>query len=114
MVKCQNCLVLSIVVAEKAEWGSDVSLAVRKYALQNSLEYEGKGQSGSVLGRLLSEREDLRSKAKSLMELVHLEVIRANSIALERGIETVRLELEGIDPSAVNREKHQKNEGLRG
>lgn len=113
MVKCQNCLVLSIVVAEKAEWGSDVSLAVRKYALQNSLEYEGKGQSGSVLGRLLSEREDLRSKAKSLMELVQLEVIRANSIALERGIETVRMELEGIDPSAVNREKHRKNEGLR-
>mgnify|MGYP001181528619 CR=1 FL=1 len=113
MVKCQIYLVLSIIMAEGVAWESDVSLAVRKYALQNSLEYEGKGQSGSVLGRLLSEREDLRSKAKQLMELVDLEVIRANRIALESGIEAVRLELEGIDPAAVQRERHRKNEGLR-
>ena len=30
--------------------------AVRKYALQNAVEYSGKGQSGSVLGRVLAER----------------------------------------------------------
>jgi len=113
MVKCQIYLVLSIVMAEGVEWSPDVSLAVRKYALQNSLEYDGQGQPGSVLGRLLSEREDLRPKAKKLMKLVDFEVVRANSIALESGIDFVRLELEGIDPSAVQRERHRKNEGLR-
>ena len=45
----------------------DVIPLVRKYALQNALEYDGKGQVGSTLGRLLSERQDLRPKAKDLM-----------------------------------------------
>ena len=50
----------------------DVIPLVRKYALQNALEYDGKGQVGSTLGRLLSERQDLRPKAKDLMSLVCL------------------------------------------
>ena len=48
--------------------------AVRKYALQNAIEYGGKGQSGSVLGRVLAEREQLRTRVKSLLLLVEEEL----------------------------------------
>mgnify|MGYP001179981561 FL=1 len=87
--------------------------AVRKYALQNAIEYSGKGQSGSVLGRLLAEREQLRSRVQDLLTLVDKEVIRANSIASKDGIEEVRKELESLAPEALDRERHKKNEGLR-
>jgi hypothetical protein len=68
-------------MADSDDWDSDIVAAVRKYALQNAVEYTGQGQAGSVLGRLLSEREDLRSMAKQLRGLVETEVAAANSLA---------------------------------
>ena len=41
---------------EEHKWDSDIENIVRKYALQNSLEYNGEGKAGSVLGRIMSER----------------------------------------------------------
>ncbi len=113
MVKCNHCLVKSRTMPESIEWNSEVSQVVRKFALQNAIEYHGEGQSGSVLGRVLSEREDLRSKAKSLIPLVNSEVSRANLIAKEKGMEEVRFELESFAPEALDREKQQKTVGLK-
>ena len=48
-------------MSEERKWDSDIENIVRKYALQNSLEYNGEGKSGSVLGRIMSERKDLRN-----------------------------------------------------
>jgi len=113
MVKCHLCLVKSIRMSEPHDWDSDVIGVVRKYALQNAVEYDGKGRSGSVLGRLLSERKDLRRIASELMVLVDAEVTAANSMAASQGVDAVRAELERSAPEALEREKHQKAEGLR-
>ena len=86
---------------------------VRKYALQNAIEYDGKGKAGSVLGRVLAERSDLRPHAKRLINLIDFEVEQANSLANQEGLEVVRKELGGIDPEALKRERHKKKEGLR-
>ncbi len=100
-------------MVEEIDWGPEVPIVVRKYALQNSIEYDGDGQEGSVLGRVLSERQDLRARAKSLLELVKLEVIRANKTFKELGAQKVVSELEAIDPGALTRKKHRKSESLR-
>ena len=100
-------------MADNDGFNSEDMRVVRKYALQNAIEYGGKGQAGSVLGRVLAEKASLRDRAKKLLRLVEEEVVRANSISIEGGIESVRLELESIDPSALEREKHKKNDGLR-
>ena len=71
------------------------------------------GQAGSVLGRVLSEREDLRNRARDLMDLVSAEVNLANLLAKERGLQEVRNKLERIDPNALEREKQRKLEGLK-
>ena len=112
MVKCHLCSVKSIIMSEPSDWDSVVIGVVRKYALQNAVEYNGEGQSGSVLGRLLSEREDLRQKARELMDLVDAEVSAANSMAASQGVDAVRAELGKIAPEALEREKHQKMGGL--
>ncbi len=113
MVKCHLCVVNLKIMSEIPEWDSDTVATVRKYALQNAVEYDGRGQAGSVLGRLLSERDDLRPMAKQLRNLVESEVKSANELAEDHGIDRVRLELEAIDPEALVRKKQQKIEGLR-
>ena len=113
MVKCNLLPVNNTDMGGREDWGPEVSLTVRKYALQNSIEYGGNGQEGSVLGRVLSEREDLRGQAKSLLELVKIEVERANRLFEEFGSGEVVSELKMIDPEALQREKHQKSDGLK-
>ena len=84
-------------------WDEETILAVRKYALQNALEYDGAGQIGSTLGRVLAERQDLRSRAKELSSVVKEEVTKANSLIHSEGAASVRTLIENIDPEAVER-----------
>jgi len=95
------------------KWDSEIEFIVKKYSLQNSLEYNGKGKSGSVLGRILSERADLRKQAKSLKQLVEEEVEEANKIAEIRGIQAIREILEDLAPDALVRKKQVKKTGLK-
>ena len=95
------------------DWGADIIATVRKYALQNAVEYNGKGQVGSVLGRLLSERADLRSRAKELKSLVMNEVDAANELADKEGVEAARTALSATNPEALSRQKQQKRIGLK-
>jgi glutamyl-tRNA synthetase len=48
----------------------DVIQLVRKYALINAYEHGGKAAPGPVLGKVIAARPDLRTQAKSLVELV--------------------------------------------
>ena len=112
-VKCCFWAVSPDIMADSGDWDPDIVAAVRKYALQNAVEYSGQGQAGSVLGRLLSEREDLRSMAKRLRGLVEEEVVAANSLAKAEGVEHVREVLQRTAPEVLEREKRRKAEGLR-
>ncbi|MDE0708538.1 MAG: hypothetical protein OSB33_06270 [Candidatus Poseidoniales archaeon] len=63
---------------------------LRKYALQNALEYDGQGQVGSVMGRVMGENPDLRSQAKQLTAFIASQVAEANALAAEKGLGHVR------------------------
>ena len=112
-MKCCIYSESSVIMSESDGWSAEVVTAVRKFALQNALEYDGEGQAGSVLGRLLSERPELRPEAKRLMGIVSGEVERANAMAMDEGVDAVRAELERSAPDALEREKHRKIEGLK-
>ncbi len=94
------------------DWDSDIKDVVRKYALQNALEYNGNGKPSSVLGRIMSERKDLRSLAKKLSSLIESEVSIANGIASNDGIETVKKILIKLNPDALVRKKQIRRTGL--
>tara|TARA_B100000475_G_scaffold96724_1_gene70176 strand:- start:22549 stop:24279 length:1731 start_codon:yes stop_codon:yes gene_type:complete len=99
-------------MSESEAWSNEIIQAVRKYALQNAVEYNGEGQAGSVLGRLLSEMKELRPKARELRGLVQLLVDEANEIASLEGVDAVRKLLEDTNPEALYREKQKKRTGL--
>lgn len=112
-MKC-DCLPVEFdIMTDDDDWGPEIIAIVKKYALQNAVEYNGSGKSGSVLGRILGERTDLRSKAKELKKLVETEVNIANEMALDKGVEAVRKVLEETNPEALNRQKQIKRVGLK-
>lgn len=99
-------------MSEDYKWDHDIENIVRKYALQNSLEYKGEGKSGSVLGRIMAERKDLRKQAKRLKDYVEIEVIKANKLAKENGIEYIHELLSNENPDALIRKKQERRIGL--
>ena len=97
---------------DEDEWGPGIFSAIRKYALQNAVEYDGSGKSGSVLGRLLSEFPELRTNAKELVPMISKQVDEANMLANNHGLDYVKEILEETNPEALNREKQKKRVGL--
>ena len=71
------------------EWQPDEATLdlIRHLALQNSYQYDGKGQAGSVISRITGSRADLRQHGKHIAPLVSQEVAKANALAKSEGIE---------------------------
>lgn len=62
---------------------TELTEKIRKAAILNAVRHEGKADPGAVLGNLLGENADLRSKAKDLAPLVRSVVQEVNSLRLE-------------------------------
>ena len=90
----------------------EVAALLRKYALQNALEYDGQGQIGSVMGRVMGENADLRSRAKELTGFIAAQVNEANALAAEKGLEHIRKLLENESPDALEKKVKERREGL--
>ena len=82
-------------------------------AIQNAIEYSGKAAPGSVIGRIMSMRQDLRPHGKILSPLIAQKVSQANSLASEQGLDYLRKILAEEAPELLEeREKQVKREGL--
>ena len=90
----------------------EVVTLLRKYALQNALEYDGQGQVGSVMGRVMGENPDLRSRAQELTGFIASQVAEANALAVEKGLEHIRSILEDESPDALVKKVKERREGL--
>lgn len=82
-------------------------------AIQNAIEYSGKAAAGSVIGRLMSIRQDLRQYGKILSPLIAKKVAQANKLAVDNGVEYLVNILESEAPELLQkREKQAKRVGL--
>ena len=85
----------------------------RHLALQNAIEYEGKAAPGSVIGRLMGTRSDLRPHGKIISPLIAKAVAEANQMAAEQGVGALQAILEAEAPHLLEkREKKERREGL--
>jgi glutamyl-tRNA synthetase len=81
--------------------------------LQNAFEYDGKGAAGSVIGRIMSTRADLRQHGGQISPLVAQSVAKANALAQENGLEHVESLLKEEAPHLLEgRQKQERREGL--
>ena len=91
----------------------DTQQLIWHLALQNAFEYEGKGAVGSVIGRIMSTRADLRQYGGQISPLVAQSVQKANSLAQEQGLDHIESILATDAPHLLEgRKKQEKREGL--
>ncbi len=86
---------------------------IRHTAIQNAIEYEGKANPGSVIGRIMGMNTDLRPHGKLISPLIASAVGDANSLAQSEGIEHLVGILEQEAPHLLEkREKKERRVGL--
>ncbi len=62
----------------------DLEETVRKYALQNAVQFGGKATMGSVLGKVMAENPDLRQKAKEVSSVAKDVIAAVNRLTPEQ------------------------------
>ena len=91
----------------------DTQQMIWHLALQNAFEYEGKGAVGSVIGRIMSTRQDLRQFGGQISPLVAQSVQKANKLAQDEGLAYIETILADEAPHLLEgRKKQEKREGL--
>ncbi len=87
---------------------TELKETIRKIALLNAVNHEGKAQQGPVIGKLLAEMPQLKGEIKDVASIV-VEVVReVNSLSFESQKETV----ERLWPDALVREKVEEEKKL--
>ena len=87
---------------------SELKEDIRKTALLNAIKHEGKAQTGSVIGKILGEKPDLRSKIKEISTLVNKIVKEVNTLSFDEQKSIV----EENWPEALVKEKTEKEKHL--
>ncbi|MCS5526607.1 MAG: glutamate--tRNA ligase [Candidatus Poseidoniales archaeon] len=97
-----------------SDWNPDEDTIrlIRKYAMQNALEYDGKGQAASVQGRILGEVAELRQHARHLFGVLGPAIDEANQLWHDEGAEAVKAVLEAEAPDALEKRVKERREGL--
>ena len=90
----------------------DTLALIRQYSLQNSLEYNGQGKPGSVMGRIMAERSELRQYGSDISKIINDEVQKANELASSEGLDKIRAILENEAPQLLEKRKTERKEGL--
>ena len=81
---------------------------VRKIALLNAVKHDGKAQAGAIIGKILGEKPELRSKVKELSVLINDVVQEVNNLSLNEQKHIV----EEKWPEALVKEKAEEEKRL--
>ncbi|MBA3046662.1 MAG: glutamate--tRNA ligase [Candidatus Thermoplasmatota archaeon] len=82
---------------------SDLETLARKFALQNALEYQGKASPGPVIGRIMNEMPEMKSKAREVSEVARTAISEVNKMDLA----AQKAELEKLAPELLVKEKKE-------
>ena len=86
----------------------DLEQVIRKYALQNAIQFEGKATMGAVLGKVMAENAELRPKAKEISGLSKSIVDEVNKMSIEEQSTA----LEKLAPELLVKEVKHREIGL--
>lgn len=79
---------------------------LRRYALANAIKYQGKAESGSVLGKILIEKPEFKKDIKTIKKIIDEMVIEINKMKLD----DQKKELESL--GGVVKEKKQMEKDM--
>jgi len=87
---------------------TEIERLIRKFALLNAVKHSGKAQNGAVIGKVLAEKPELRTKVKEIAVLVNKIVAEVNTLPLS---EQKRI-VEENWPEALVKEKVEEEKRL--
>ncbi len=82
--------------------------SIRKAALLNAIQHDGKAQAGPILGKLMGEKQELRTKAKELTVLINEILAEINRLSADQQ----RRIVEEKWPEALKKEKIEEEKRL--
>ena len=100
--------IISFYTLQTIESVVDIELTIRKYALQNALQYDGKATVGAVLGKVMAENPELRPRAKEINSLARGVVDEVNKMSPD----AQKKALEESAPELLVKETKQRETGL--
>ncbi|HEX9907844.1 MAG TPA: glutamate--tRNA ligase [Thermoplasmata archaeon] len=86
----------------------DLGKAIRKYALQNAVQFDGKATLGAVLGKVMAENPELRPKAKEVSSEAKSIIDEINRMPVAEQ----RKSLEDLAPELLVKEVRTREVGL--
>ncbi len=86
----------------------DLEPLIRKYALQNAVQYDGKATLGSVLGKVMAENPELRPKAKEVSSAAKAVIAEVNGMSAE----AQKSALASVAPELLVKESRQRDMDL--
>ncbi|MEM2972175.1 MAG: glutamate--tRNA ligase [Candidatus Bathyarchaeia archaeon] len=87
---------------------TELEEAIRKIALLNAVRHEGKAQAGSVIGKILGEKPELKAHVKELSALVNAVIKEVNALSINEQ----KSLLESLWPEALVKEKAEEEKRL--
>jgi glutamyl-tRNA synthetase len=96
------------VYALALENDKDLVEAIRKAALLNAVQHDGKAQAGPIVGKVLGEKADLRPRAKELSAVISKVLDEVNSL----GVNEQRRIVEERWPEALRKQKVEEEKRL--
>ena len=87
---------------------SDLEESIKKAALLNAIDHNGKAQVGSVIGKIIAENQDLKKRIKEFSKLINQIVTEINSLSLEKQ----KLIIKSKWPETIEKEKIKEQKSL--
>jgi glutamyl-tRNA synthetase len=87
---------------------SELKESIRKTALLNAVKHEGKAQTGPVVGKILGEKPEYRTKVREVSDLVNEVIREVNGLSLHEQLHIIQEKW----PEALVKEKVQEERHL--
>ncbi len=81
---------------------------IKKYALQNSVKFNGKASVGAVIGKILSEKPELKNKIKEVSKKVNEVISEISQLSLEEQKQLLQKQA----PELLKEQKHEERERI--
>lgn len=82
----------------------NIEQLILSFALQNAILHDGTAENGAVLGKIISERPDLKPKITELIPIIQSIIVNVNSMPLSQQ----KVELESLAPELLIRPKRER------
>ena len=86
----------------------EISAAIRRYALENAVKFNGKANPNALIGRIMGDFPEARQNGKEILAAINTIVAEVNLLSLEQQ----QVDFQQLAPELLNKKPQEKRKGL--